>query len=225
MRAHRVIALLRWATALLGAVVVLDAVVVAWAVAGTAAAVDFLSSVTALANILSIVTLILSGRSAWTAIAPQGRRSAARPVTQRRSLTLLRGVNAAILTSMSALFFTIYGPTVLGDPSQLNVNTIVLHLVVPVLGLLDWLLLPGPTPFPRNAFWLVLVFPVVWFVYSFIRGALTSRYVYEFLDPAGEGSGGTAISMTAFIVSMFFLIGVAVLSLQRWRVPRTGTVV
>ncbi|MDY0914606.1 Pr6Pr family membrane protein [Rathayibacter festucae] len=222
MRAHRVIALLRWGTALLGAVVVVDAIAVARISAGTPATIDFLSSVTALSNILSIVVLAIAGAAAWRSPERTGRRSKPRAVPHARGLTLLRGVNAATLTSMSALFLVIYGPAVLGDPSQLNPNTIVLHLVIPVLGLLDWLLRPGPVPFPRAAFWLVLVFPVLWFAYTAVRGALTSRYVYEFLDPAGEGAGGTALAMTAFIVSMFFLIGVAVLSVQRRRVTRTG---
>lgn len=221
MKAHRVIAAIRWATALLGAVVVLDALFVAQISVGATATADFLSSITALTNIIAIPVFFLAGRSSWRSGERVGRRLASRSEAHARPFTVLRGVNAATLASMSVLFLVIYGPTVLGDPAQLTLNTVVLHLVIPSIALLDWLILPGPAPVDLRAVWLVLVFPVVWFGYTFARGALVSRYVYEFLDPTTPGSDRIIVSMTLFILSTFFLVGVLLFVVQR-RITAAG---
>ncbi|PPI25282.1 hypothetical protein C5D34_08415 [Rathayibacter sp. AY1B1] len=118
---------------------------------------------------------------------------------------------------MSGLFLVIYGPTVLGDPAQLNPSTVVLHVLVPALALVELLAVPGTRPVDLRLVWAVMVFPVLWFAYTFVRGALTSRYVYEFLDPELSGGDRIIIGMTVLILSIFFLMGVAILSLQRWR--------
>ncbi|KZX20172.1 Pr6Pr family membrane protein [Rathayibacter tanaceti] len=217
MRTRRRIALVRWAVAALGAVVVLNAVVVAQVQVGWDAATDFLSSVTALTNILSVVAFTIAGRSAWRSARSGGRRRARAGRTEPSRITVLRTLNAATLVSMSGLFLVIYGPTVLGDPAQMNASTVVLHVLVPALALVELMVIPGAGPVDLRLVWLVMVFPVVWFAYTFVRGALTSRYVYEFLDPELSGGSRIVASMTLLILSIFFLVGVATLSLQRWR--------
>lgn len=216
MRARRRTALVRWAVAALGAVVVLYAVVVAQTQVGSDATADFLSSVTALTNILSVVAFAIAGRSAWRSARSGGRRSAAAH-GESRAITAMRTLNAATLLSMSGLFLVIYGPAVLGDPAQLNPSTVVLHVLVPALALVELLAVPGPRPVDLRLVWAVMVFPVGWFAYTFARGALTSRYVYEFLDPELSGGERIIVGMTVLILSIFFLMGVAILSLQRWR--------
>lgn len=129
----------------------------------------------------------------------------------------MRAVNVATLLSMSMLFLGIYGPVVLADPSQLNPTSVLLHVVVPVLAVVDWFAFPPPRRVDLRAVFLVLVFPCVWFVYTFIRGTFTGRYVYEFLDPSGPAGIRGVSAMTVLIVACFFLIGVGVFVTQRSR--------
>ncbi|AZZ50013.1 Pr6Pr family membrane protein [Rathayibacter rathayi] len=223
MRTRRRTALVRWAVAALGALVVLDTVVAQTAV-GSDATADFLSSITALTNTLSVIVFVIAGRSAWRSARSSGRRSAASTGESRR-ITAMRTLNVATLLSMSGLFLVIYGPTVLGDPAQLNPSTIVLHVLVPAFALLELLAAPGERPVDPRLVWLVMVFPVLWFAYTFVRGALTARYVYGFLDPELSGGPRIIVGMTVLILAVFFLMGVAILYLQRWRTAVRGQLV
>ncbi|MBM7414824.1 MULTISPECIES: Pr6Pr family membrane protein [Nocardiaceae] len=85
----------------------------------------------------------------------------------------------------------------------------VLHRIVPVLIVLDWVLDP---PRRRNSEFAPLVwlaFPVVYGVYSLIRGPVVDWYPYPFLDPRERGYGPLAIGL-AVLVAAFLLIALAV---------------
>ncbi len=85
----------------------------------------------------------------------------------------------------------------------------VLHRIVPVLIVLDWVLDP---PRRRNSEFAPLVwlaFPVVYGVYSLIRGPVVDWYPYPFLDPRERGYGPLAIGLAVLVVA-FLLIALAV---------------
>jgi hypothetical protein len=66
------------------------------------------------------------------------------------------------------------------------VNT-VLHYIMPVVMLLDWLLYPPAqrVRFKKALWW--LVYPLAYLIYSWIRGAFTHWYPYPFLNPEANG--------------------------------------
>lgn len=65
-------------------------------------------------------------------------------------------------------------------------NTIV-HYIVPVMMVLGWLLF-GPRPrIGRPTVLWSLLFPVLWLVYTLIRGAIWKWYPYPFLDVPSHG--------------------------------------
>lgn len=235
MASRLVVVSLRWGIAAIGAAALLDAVVVAQTSSGFVATADFLSSVTALTNILSVVVFVITGADAWRRAwrpvhdpALRRRRTASSPdIRGKRAprIAVLRAVNVATLLSMSVLFLSIYGPVVAADPAQLNLTSALLHVVIPALAVVDWFGFPPERRVDMRGVLLVLIFPAIWFVYTFIRGALTGRYVYEFLDPAGpEGMQGV-IAMTVLIIASFFLIGVVVFVTQRSRKRTSATLI
>jgi len=63
----------------------------------------------------------------------------------------------------------------------------VLHYVMPVVLVADWLLVPprGGFPVARSLWW--LVFPAVYLPYTLVRGALVGWYPYPFVDPRPRG--------------------------------------
>ena len=63
----------------------------------------------------------------------------------------------------------------------------VLHYIMPVVMLVDWLLYPPKFRFPfrHTAFW--LIFPLTYLAYSLIRGELTAWYPYPFINPLQNG--------------------------------------
>ncbi|MEO6349474.1 MAG: Pr6Pr family membrane protein [Candidatus Limnocylindrales bacterium] len=91
----------------------------------------------------------------------------------------------------------------------------VLHKIFPIAVLVDWLIDPPARLItPRQAAtW--LLYPVIWVAYALIRGALTGRYPYPFLDPANGGYGTVALYIVGVLVLAILLI-VGVIAVGRW---------
>nr|WP_276610629.1 Pr6Pr family membrane protein [Kineococcus siccus] len=83
-----------------------------------------------------------------------------------------------------------------------------LHVVAPLLALLDWVLLrPHPGAGARRSL-LWLVYPVLYFVFVLVRGALTTgppHYPYPFVDVDELGYGGVALSFAVLAPSFAVL--------------------
>jgi hypothetical protein len=90
----------------------------------------------------------------------------------------------------------------------------VLHRVMPVVVMADWLIDPTrePIPFRRAVAW--VAFPVGWTAFTLVRGAIDGRYPYPFLDPANGGYGVVAL----YVSAIFGLFAIVI-----WAVARTGT--
>ena len=83
----------------------------------------------------------------------------------------------------------------------------VLHRVLPVVLMIDWLIDPPATRISWRQALRWLAYPVAWVVYTMIRGALTDRYPYPFLDPANGGYGTVAMYSAAIVVGTVLAIG------------------
>jgi hypothetical protein len=95
----------------------------------------------------------------------------------------------------------------------------VLHVWIPIVIVLDWLLTPGRPAVPWSALRVALVFPVAWLVFTLVRGAASGIYPYPFIDPATAGWG----SVVAYIVGLSaFIVGVVAvaISYSRFRYGR-----
>jgi hypothetical protein len=79
-----------------------------------------------------------------------------------------------------------------------------LHFVLPVIAVLDFLLVPTRRRLPWNAAWLALVFPLLWAAYTLIRGSTAGWYPYFFLDPEQVG-GYRAVSIYAAALTLLIL--------------------
>jgi hypothetical protein len=83
-----------------------------------------------------------------------------------------------------------------------------LHLVVPVLYILDWLVFApkDKMSFKRIPLW--VIYPMVYGIYTIIRGALSGVYPYPFLNVTELGIGQVSINMLGF--TAFYALGGAV---------------
>lgn len=109
--------------------------------------------------------------------------------------------------------------------STLGWSNEVLHVVVPILALVDWLFAPGRRRLGWGTVGVIVLYPIVWIVYTLIRGPfifndLTGAlgwYPYPFLNPLGEGGYGTVALWSALIAVLIGGVGVGVVAITRAR--------
>jgi hypothetical protein len=90
-----------------------------------------------------------------------------------------------------------------------------IHTYGPVLIVLDYLIsTKGFQVRMRAALW-VAVFPLLWLVFSVIRGSLTDWWPYWFINPNGEAGLVGMLSYIAAITVFFLVLGFAVLGLKK----------
>jgi len=86
------------------------------------------------------------------------------------------------------------------------------HIIVPVLVVLGWLIFGPRRRISLRVVMLGLIWPLAWLLYTLIVGGMTGWYPYFFLDLGETGSGGVALYCVAilillFVVSCLFWIG------------------
>jgi len=97
----------------------------------------------------------------------------------------------------------------------------VLHVVIPTLLIVDWIVAPGRARLRWRAAWWVLVYPLAWILLTMIRGAIDGWYPYPFLEPDGpNGIPGVVAYIAGLALAM---LGLAFLAVRRTRsVARTA---
>jgi hypothetical protein len=87
---------------------------------------------------------------------------------------------------------------------------VVLHDVLPLVLLADWLLDPPRHRLGPKIALAWLAYPLAWFAYTLVRGSAVHWYPYPFVDPTRHGYGGVLVRAALFAVS--FAAGALALS-------------
>jgi hypothetical protein len=109
----------------------------------------------------------------------------------------LRGAAAVYLTTTFVVFAVLLSGIDV-DTALPWVDT-VLHKIVPIMVVADWIVDP-PTAritIGRSLTW--LMYPLIWLVYTVLRGLVTGWYPYPFLDPANGGVPRVAGTVAAIV--------------------------
>lgn len=123
---------------------------------------------------------------------------------------VVTGVTFAVMVANAQLF------PYLG---AMPLPTVFLHFVLPPYAVLDFLLAPHRRRLPWSLVWVSLTYPVLWGVYTLVRGRMVEWYPYTFLNPdAVGGYDMVAIYATALVV---FILFVAFTTAAASRLPRT----
>lgn len=128
----------------------------------------------------------------------------------------LRGAAALYLVVTGVIFAVLLE----GLPSAGTITpwvNAVVHRIMPVVLLLDWLAVPAtrPAPWWRPVAW--LAYPILYLLYTLIRGAIVSWYPYPFLDPIAAGGYAGLIGSAGVVVLGFFAAAVVIDLLGRLR--------
>ena len=91
------------------------------------------------------------------------------------------------------------------------VDTVV-HRVMPLVLVVDWLLDPPGHRLPAWAAAAWLVYPVAWFAYTLVRGEVVDWYPYPFVDVSELGYGGV-LARAAGLTVGFAVLALGLLAL------------
>lgn len=110
-----------------------------------------------------------------------------------------RGAASVYLTVTFAVVIVLLSKVDVG--LQLPWVDFVLHKLIPVVVVADYVLDPPANRLSMRGglFW--LVYPVVWITYTMIRGPIAGWYPYPFLDPANGGYGTVAVMIGGTLIT------------------------
>jgi hypothetical protein len=80
---------------------------------------------------------------------------------------------------------------------------VMLHTVAPILALVGWLIFGPRAKITGRVILLSAAYPVLWLVFTLIRGAVIDWYPYPFLDAHAHGYG--RVSANCVLIAAFFL--------------------
>jgi hypothetical protein len=166
--------------------------------------VDFFSYFTNLSNLLAVVVFVV------------GAVRVARGVPDSRAWSVVRAATVVAMVFVGVVFNVLLAGLDVG--AVVPWVNVVVHMVMPVAVLLDWVVWPPERRLPWRAAAACLVFPVAYTAYSLVRGAVTGFYPYPFYDPAAVGGvGGVALYLLVLVVALAVLSTLVVLVGRRRR--------
>ena len=153
------------------------------------ATVNFFSYFTILSNVLVMLALLLPALAPSNAVARFFLRPGA-----RTAIALYIAVTGLIYATVLQFLWAPQGWAFVADA--------LLHYVMPLLYLLDWLLFAPRRSARRANLPIWLLFPAGYAVWSLARGAVAGWYPYPFLDVATLGYGAVLLN-AAGLVALF----------------------
>ena len=212
---------LRVAGALAGAAAIVGQLIVSldfWTVTEvrdiSTSVTNFFSFFTIQANVASAVTLAIGA-----GLLLRGGADAVDP----RWYGVLRACVTTYMVTTGVVYNLLLRGVELPQGSTLGWSNEVLHVVIPIVLLVDWLFAPGRRRLGWGVVGIIVIYPIVWIAYTLIRGPfifndLTQAlgwYPYPFLNPLGEGGYGTVVLYSAIIAVLIGAVGVGVVAISR----------
>lgn len=160
---------------------------------------NFFSYFTIESNTLAVISLLVGGTAA------------AAGLTNRR-LDVARGAVALYMTAVALVFIVLLSDRPASELTAVPWDNTVLHYLMPVVVLLDWLLSgrAAAVPFRQALLWLAV--PLAYVVYSLVRGSVVDWYPYPFLNPTVHGYPGvlvTCVVLGLVLIVLTWLIATA----------------
>ncbi|MGK9147527.1 Pr6Pr family membrane protein [Plantibacter flavus] len=170
--------------------------------------VNFFSFFTILSNAISAVVLLIG---AWYCF---------RVRKDPRWYNLVLACAVTYMGTTGVVYNLLLRNISLDQASTLPWSNEILHLIAPIYLVLVWIITPGKSRLEWRQLWVIIAFPLVWSVYTMIRGAAVGWYPYPFLNPAQPGGYGAVAVYVIAIAGFIGLMGSVVVWLSRTRILR-----
>jgi hypothetical protein len=153
-------------------------------------AVNFFSYFTILANLFVAIVLIA------------GAINLIRRKDPTEAGDILRGSATVSIAIVGIVFGLLLSHL---DSGMIPWTNFVLHSLIPIVMVLDWLIQPPKTKLVPRHIWFWVLYPIAYLVYSLLRGASTNWYPYWFIDPSKSPSGWTGVLAYSAAITVGFL--------------------
>lgn len=130
------------------------------------------------------------------------------------------------ITAGLAFSIIVWQAGVRGIPITVPWSDVVLHYVLPGFSLIAWLIAPGRTRASWRVIPYVLLYPLLWGIFTIWRGRIIGWYPYYFLDPR-QVSGLPEMALSCLLAMLIFAAAgsmLVLLSRVRVRVPPFGEI-
>lgn len=124
--------------------------------------------------------------------------------SQSRSLVLARGCIATYMIIVGVVYNTLL--------TTVDVNVYVpwandvVHTVLPIYALVDWILFGDRPALAWRRYWVVLVYPIVWLVVVLIRVGTDGMSFYPFLNYRNPALGGGGVAVYCVGIAIGFAL-------------------
>lgn len=121
-------------------------------------------------------------------------------VRERAWLTTLRVIITSYLIISGVTFAILMETAGLSDlPFLVPLSSRILHFVVPVYAIIDFLFLPGRLRLPLRVSLWTLIYPFAYAILTVVRGQALNWYPYVFFDPEWVGSYAGVVAYAALL--------------------------
>ncbi|GAB3606262.1 hypothetical protein GCM10027413_16710 [Conyzicola nivalis] len=179
----------------------------------TTQVVNFFSFFTIESNVASAVVLAIGAVLLIVRQGPDGQ-----------GFTLARACVTSYMIVTGIVYNLLLRGIELPQGSTVGWSNEILHVAAPLYLLIDWILAPGRSRLAARKIWLVLVYPIVWVVYTLVRGPFVTDviygneywYPYPFLNPVTSDGGYLSVAIyVVAIAAAIALIAAGVLWVSR----------
>lgn len=166
---------------------------------------DFFSYFTVEANTLAVISLVLGSFATATGLTGRG-------------LDYFRGAVTLYMTTTILIFIVLLSGYPSSELTAVPWDNTVLHYLMPIFIIIDWLINPPRRAVPYRSAVLWLAFPLAYLGYSLIRGHFVHWYPYPFMDPSYRGYLGLVITAVVIAVILAVITWI-VAAVPRWTIP------
>ncbi|WP_035769034.1 Pr6Pr family membrane protein [Arthrobacter castelli] len=171
---------------------------------GTCLAANLFSYFTIHSNIMLVLVLMIAMYYGASSIHEPEWLTAARALTT--TYMIVSGTTFGVLLVNADLLNHLF---------LVPLSSKVLHFVLPAYAVLDFLLVPARHRLHWSIGWLSMIFPLIWTVYTLIRGRLAGWYPYFFLNPDLVGGYRTVLIYAGVLAAFILLVSFIVVALSR----------
>ena len=170
--------------------------------------VNFFSFFTIDSNVLSVLVLVI------------GAILAAKRKADPGWFAVARGSVVTYMAVTGVVYNLLLRGIELPQGTTLAWSNEVLHVVAPIVLVLDWLLASGRIELATRQLGAIVAFPLVWTVYTLVRGPIVGWYPYPFLNPATSQNGYLSVSFYILLITVIIgLAGAGVIWVSKRRMP------